>query len=79
MIAVDESLYVYSPSGEPWDIVCDVSTVRLMLVALGPAVYAGLAILGWGGFRGFFSHRALIALVIALFGMSGVALSPAAI
>jgi len=31
MIAVDENLCVYSPSGEPWDIVCDVSTVRLML------------------------------------------------
>jgi len=51
-----------------------VSTVRLVLVAFGTAAYAGLAILGWGGFRAFFSHPALVALVIALFVMSGVAL-----
>lgn len=59
---------------QPWDSVCDVSTVRLVLVAFGTAAYAGLAILGWGGFRAFFSHPALVALVIALFVMSGVAL-----
>jgi protein-S-isoprenylcysteine O-methyltransferase Ste14 len=29
-------------------------------------IYLGLAILGWGGFRAFFSHPALIALTIAL-------------
>jgi protein-S-isoprenylcysteine O-methyltransferase Ste14 len=47
--------------------------VRLVLVALGTAGYAGLAILGWGGFRPFFSHPALIALVVVLFALSGVA------
>jgi hypothetical protein len=36
--------------------------------------YLGLAILGWGGFAAFFSHPALIALAIALFLLSGVAL-----
>jgi protein-S-isoprenylcysteine O-methyltransferase Ste14 len=33
--------------------------------------YLGLAVLGWGGFAGFFSHPALLALVIALFVMAG--------
>jgi protein-S-isoprenylcysteine O-methyltransferase Ste14 len=47
--------------------------MRLMLVAVGTAVYIGLAILGWGGFAAFFSHPALIALAIALLAMSGVA------
>jgi hypothetical protein len=36
--------------------------------------YFGLAVLGWGGFAAFFSHPALIALAIALFVLSGVAL-----
>src|SRR5690348_12271846 len=36
--------------------------------------YLGLAILGWGGFAGFFSHPALIALAGILFLLSGVAL-----
>ncbi|MDQ3774529.1 MAG: isoprenylcysteine carboxylmethyltransferase family protein [Pseudomonadota bacterium] len=36
--------------------------------------YLGLAILGWGGFAAFFSHPALIALAIAVFVLSGVAL-----
>lgn len=49
-------------------------TVRLLLVALGTAGYAGLAILGWGGLWPFFSHPALIALVVVLFALSGVAL-----
>jgi protein-S-isoprenylcysteine O-methyltransferase Ste14 len=33
----------------------------------------GLAILGWSGFRPFFSHPALIALVVVLLALSGVA------
>src|SRR6266496_2376348 len=37
--------------------------LRLASVAIGFCVYAGLAILGWAGFRSFFSHPALIALV----------------
>ncbi len=32
-------------------------TVRLTLVVVGTAAYLGLAILGWGGFAAFFSHR----------------------
>jgi protein-S-isoprenylcysteine O-methyltransferase Ste14 len=51
-----------------------VSVVKLVLVALGTAAYVGLAILGWGGFRLFFSHPALVALVVVLFALSGVAL-----
>jgi protein-S-isoprenylcysteine O-methyltransferase Ste14 len=47
---------------------------RSMLVVLGTAGYAGLAILGWGGFAPFFSHPPLIALVVVLFALSGVAL-----
>ncbi|HET8999685.1 MAG TPA: isoprenylcysteine carboxylmethyltransferase family protein [bacterium] len=49
-------------------------TVRLTLVIVGTAAYLGLAILGWGGFAAFFSHPALIALVIVLFALSGAAL-----
>jgi len=41
---------------------------------VGTVAYLGLAILGWGGFAAFFSHPALIAVVIATFMMSGVAL-----
>ena len=37
-------------------------------------VYVGLAVLGWGGFVGFFSHPALTALAIAVFVMAGVGL-----
>jgi protein-S-isoprenylcysteine O-methyltransferase Ste14 len=36
--------------------------------------YLGLAILSWGGFAAFFSHPALIALVIVGFVLTGVAL-----
>jgi protein-S-isoprenylcysteine O-methyltransferase Ste14 len=36
--------------------------------------YLGLAILGWGGFAGFFSYPALIALASTLFVLTGVAL-----
>jgi protein-S-isoprenylcysteine O-methyltransferase Ste14 len=49
-------------------------TVRLTLIVVGTAAYVGLAILGWGGFAAFFSHPALIALVIVLFALSGAAL-----
>jgi protein-S-isoprenylcysteine O-methyltransferase Ste14 len=48
--------------------------LRLVLVALGTAAYVGLAILGWGGFWPFFSHPALVALVVVVFALSGVAL-----
>jgi protein-S-isoprenylcysteine O-methyltransferase Ste14 len=52
-----------------------VSPLRLLSVTLGTAAYAGVAILGLGGFRPFFSHPALIALLVVLFGLSAVALS----
>ena len=53
-----------------------------MITAPGPATftivgtlaYLALAVLGWGGFAAFFSHPARIALAIAVFVMSGVAL-----
>jgi hypothetical protein len=41
---------------------------------VGTLAYLGLAILGWGGFAALFAHRARIALAIATFVMSGVAL-----
>src|SRR5690349_6229517 len=46
------------------------SALRLVFTALGVCAYTGLAILGWGGFRSFFSHAALIALVAVLFALS---------
>lgn len=49
------------------------SVVRLAFVAVGTCAYAGLAILGWGGFGPFFFHPALVALVIVLLALSGVA------
>src|SRR6266446_7277317 len=47
--------------------------LRLASIAIGFCVYAGLAILGWAGFRSFFSHPALIALVAVVFSLSGLA------
>jgi protein-S-isoprenylcysteine O-methyltransferase Ste14 len=46
--------------------------LRLTFIALGTCAYTGLAILGWGGFGPFFSHPALVALVVVLFALSGV-------
>jgi protein-S-isoprenylcysteine O-methyltransferase Ste14 len=46
--------------------------LRFVSIAIGACAYAGLAILGWGGFRPFFSHPALIALVVVLLALSGV-------
>jgi protein-S-isoprenylcysteine O-methyltransferase Ste14 len=51
-----------------------ISSVRLILIVAGTPAYLGVAVLGWGGFSAFFSHRALVALAIALFALSGVAL-----
>ncbi|MGH7125987.1 MAG: methyltransferase family protein [Stellaceae bacterium] len=39
-------------------------TSRIALVIVGSAAYFGLAILGWGGFGAYFSHRALVALAV---------------
>ena len=49
------------------------SALRFVFIAIGTCVYAGLAILGWGGFRLFFSNPALIVLVVALVALSTVA------
>ena len=50
-------------------------TPRLAFITIvATLAYLGLAILGWGGFAAFFSHPARIALAIALFVLSGVAL-----
>jgi protein-S-isoprenylcysteine O-methyltransferase Ste14 len=50
------------------------TTPRLMLITIPATLaYLGLAILGWGGFVGFFSHPPLIALAITLLVLSGVA------
>jgi protein-S-isoprenylcysteine O-methyltransferase Ste14 len=46
--------------------------LRLLFIVIGSCVYAGLAVLGWGGFRLFFSHPALIALIVVLFALSCV-------
>jgi protein-S-isoprenylcysteine O-methyltransferase Ste14 len=46
------------------------SALRSAFIAIGSCAYAGLAILGRGGFRPFFSHPALIALVVVLFALS---------
>ena len=47
-------------------------TLRFLLVLVSASAYLGLAILGWGGFAPFFSHPALIALVILFFEFSVV-------
>ena len=44
---------------------------RLALIIVGTAAYFSLAVLGWGGPAAFFSHRALIALAVAVFVMAG--------
>jgi protein-S-isoprenylcysteine O-methyltransferase Ste14 len=48
-------------------------TARLVLVAIGTAAYMGLAILGWGGIRAFFSHAPFVALVAVLCALSATA------
>jgi protein-S-isoprenylcysteine O-methyltransferase Ste14 len=49
------------------------SALRLVVIVIAGCAYTGLAILGWGGFRPFFSRPALIALMVV-----GIALSVAA-
>jgi protein-S-isoprenylcysteine O-methyltransferase Ste14 len=46
------------------------SGLRLAFIALGACAYVGLAVVGWGGFRPFFSHPALIGLLAVLFALS---------
>jgi len=49
------------------------SAFRLTFIVIGSCAYTGLAILGWGGFWPFFSHPALMTLVVVLFALSGAA------
>jgi protein-S-isoprenylcysteine O-methyltransferase Ste14 len=42
----------------------------LAFIIIGGFAYIGLAILGWSGFRPFFSHAALMALVVVMFALS---------
>jgi protein-S-isoprenylcysteine O-methyltransferase Ste14 len=46
------------------------SGLRLAFIVIGSCAYAGLAVLGWGGFRLFFYHAALTTLVVVLFAFS---------
>src|SRR5215475_2548461 len=46
------------------------SALRLAFIVIGVCAYTGLAVLGWGGLRPFFSHAALMALVVVLFALS---------
>jgi protein-S-isoprenylcysteine O-methyltransferase Ste14 len=48
------------------------SALKFAFIIIGGCAYIGLAILGWGGFRPFFSHTALIALLVVLFALSGI-------
>jgi len=48
--------------------------VRLVSVLAGLGLYAGLAILAWGGFRPFFSHPPLVALMVVLLVVTLVSL-----
>jgi protein-S-isoprenylcysteine O-methyltransferase Ste14 len=49
--------------------------LRLALISvLATLFFLGLAILGWGGFADFFSHPALIAIVVATFMLAGAGL-----
>src|SRR5258708_8957062 len=43
---------------------------RLTMIVGATAVFLGLAVLGWGGFRAFFSHPALTALALVTFVIS---------
>ena len=46
------------------------SALRLAFIVIGVCAYTGLAVLGWGGLRPFFSHAALMALVVVLVALS---------
>ena len=48
--------------------------LRSTLILVGAAAQLGLAVLGRGGFRAFFSQPALVALAFALFALAGLAL-----
>src|SRR5690242_18439670 len=43
---------------------------RIFLLVAGTVGYLGLAVLGWGSFSAFFSHPALIAVVVIYCGLA---------
>ncbi|HEY2445395.1 MAG TPA: isoprenylcysteine carboxylmethyltransferase family protein [Rhizomicrobium sp.] len=51
-----------------------ISARRALDIAAGTALQIGLAILGWGGFRAYFAHPALMALTAAAVAVSVAAL-----
>jgi protein-S-isoprenylcysteine O-methyltransferase Ste14 len=46
------------------------SGLRSGFIVIGVGAYASIAVLGWGGFRPFFCHAPLTALVVLLFALS---------
>src|ERR1041385_6991770 len=46
------------------------SGLRSGFIVIGVSAYASIAVLGWGGFRPFFCHAPLTALVVLLFALS---------
>jgi len=48
--------------------------VRIALAVVSTAIYLGLAVYGWRGFRAFFAHPALTALTMVLFVLAGVSI-----
>jgi len=46
----------------------------ILIVGVSTLAYLGLAVLGWGGFGAFFSHRPLTAVAVMTFAMTGVSL-----
>ena len=51
------------------------TTPRLAFMSIvGTLFFLGLAVLGWGGFAAFFSHPALIVIVVATFALAGAGL-----
>ena len=48
--------------------------VRFLFSIVGSAFYLGLAVLGWGGFAAFFADPARIALALATFALTAMAL-----
>jgi protein-S-isoprenylcysteine O-methyltransferase Ste14 len=52
-----------------------ISSPRLtFVIIISSLAYLGLAVLGWGGLRAFFSHPALIALTIVVFALIAVSI-----
>jgi protein-S-isoprenylcysteine O-methyltransferase Ste14 len=55
-----------------WEPDMGSAIVKVAAIVAGTVAYAGLAVAGMGGFATFFSHNALIALVVVLAATAGV-------